>query len=44
MTCEVTADIQKAIFKSNPANRGKFISTGLWAHSRHPNYFGEIAL
>ena len=44
MTCEVTADIQKAIFKSNPANRGKFISTGLWAHSRHPNYFGEILL
>lgn len=41
---EVTADQQKSKFKANPNNKGKFISTGLWAYSRHPNYFGEIVL
>jgi steroid 5-alpha reductase family enzyme len=41
---EVVADSQKSRFSANPANKGKFIQTGLWAHSRHPNYFGEIML
>jgi steroid 5-alpha reductase family enzyme len=41
---EVIADIQKSRFRSEPENKDKFIHTGLWAKSRHPNYFGEIVL
>lgn len=41
---EVIADEQKRRFKADPANHGKFITSGLWAWSQHPNYFGEITL
>lgn len=41
---EVVADRQKRRFRSRPENEGRFISSGLWAWSRHPNYLGEIVL
>ncbi len=41
---ESIADAQKSRFRANPANDGRFITSGLWAWSRHPNYFGEILL
>ena len=41
---EVMADMEKSAFKANQENKDKFITTGLWARSRHPNYFGEIVL
>lgn len=41
---EVVADQQKTAFRADPANANAFITTGLWAWSRHPNYFGEITL
>lgn len=41
---EVVADAQKSAFRSQETNRGRFITSGCWAWSRHPNYFGEILL
>jgi len=41
---EFTADIEKATFRADPANKSRFITTGTWALSRHPNYFGEIVM
>ena len=41
---EVMADMEKSAFKAIQDNKDKFITTGLWARSRHPNYFGEIVL
>jgi steroid 5-alpha reductase family enzyme len=41
---EVIADRQKSRFREDPGNEDQFINVGLWARSRHPNYFGEILL
>jgi len=41
---EVIADHQKTVFRKDVNNKDKFISTGLWSYSRHPNYLGEILL
>ncbi|TZF90367.1 DUF1295 domain-containing protein [Cognatilysobacter lacus] len=38
---EGIADRQLARFRANPANRGRTCRAGLWAWSRHPNYFFE---
>ena len=39
---EAVADAQKSSFKARDENRGRFITSGLWQYSRHPNYFGEM--
>jgi steroid 5-alpha reductase family enzyme len=41
---EATADAQLKKFISNPDNKGKLMTSGLWRYSRHPNYFGEITM
>jgi steroid 5-alpha reductase family enzyme len=41
---EVIADNQKTVFNTEPDNQGKWIDSGLWSYSRHPNYLGEILL
>ena len=41
---EVAADMQKTRFRKDPKSKYNFISSGLWAKSRHPNYLGELIL
>jgi len=38
---EAVGDFQLSRFKADPGNRGKVMDQGLWAYTRHPNYFGE---
>jgi steroid 5-alpha reductase family enzyme len=38
---EAVGDYQLAGFRSNPSNKGKIMTTGLWHYTRHPNYFGD---
>jgi len=41
---EVVGDAQLLRFIKKPENKGKLMQDGLWAYSRHPNYFGEVTL
>lgn len=41
---EAVGDLQLTLFKINPKNKGKVMNRGLWAFTRHPNYFGDATL
>lgn len=41
---EAVGDYQLVRFKSNPENKGKLLTSGLWKYTRHPNYFGDACL
>jgi len=41
---EAVGDRQLRTFKSDPANRGVIMDRGLWAWTRHPNYFGDACV
>jgi steroid 5-alpha reductase family enzyme len=41
---ESVGDYQLYTFLKNPNNSGKIMDQGLWKYTRHPNYFGEIAM
>lgn len=41
---EAVGDRQLRVFKSDPAHRGVVLDRGLWAWTRHPNYFGDACL
>lgn len=41
---EAFGDYQLAVFKRDPQNKGKIMTQGLWAYTRHPNYFGEACM
>jgi steroid 5-alpha reductase family enzyme len=44
LVIEIIADYQKTIHNKINSNERKFISSGLWSRSRHPNYFGEFLI
>jgi steroid 5-alpha reductase family enzyme len=41
---ESVGDAQLAAFKADPERRGEVMDRGLWAWTRHPNYFGDACL
>jgi steroid 5-alpha reductase family enzyme len=43
-TLELLADRQMQVFRARRADRSELLRTGLWRHSRHPNYLGEITV
>ncbi|UCC39712.1 MAG: DUF1295 domain-containing protein [Candidatus Aminicenantes bacterium] len=41
---EAGGDYQLSKFKRKAENKGKIMTQGLWRYTRHPNYFGEVAM
>lgn len=41
---EAVGDWQLATFRAKPENRMRVLDSGLWALTRHPNYFGDFAV
>lgn len=41
---EAVGDYELDQFIKNPENKGKIMDSGLWALTRHPNYFGEVTM
>lgn len=41
---EAIGDAQLKKFLADPHNRGRLMTGGLWAYTRHPNYFGEATM
>lgn len=41
---EAGGDLQLALFKADPASKGKVLDRGFWHYTRHPNYFGDSAV
>ena len=41
---ETAADAQKFAAKRRPGGESRWMDTGLWRYSRHPNYFGELVV
>lgn len=41
---EAVSDYELSQFMKNPKNKGRLMTEGLRAYSRHPNYFGEVML
>ncbi len=41
---EAVGDYQLARFKRDPENKGRVMRSGLWAYTRHPNYFGDATV
>jgi steroid 5-alpha reductase family enzyme len=44
LSFEAIGDLQLTLFRVNRANKGKVMDRGLWAYTRHPNYFGDALL
>ena len=41
---ETVADGQLQAFKADPHNKGRYLNTGVWTYTRHPNYFGNVTV
>ena len=41
---DVDARAARFVFRSKPENKSRYITSGVWRYSRHPNYCGEITM